>query len=247
MEHAVLDLLVFACGLAGGVFVSAGIDRAVGGPAAVFRCKSCGRRFGLTQLIPVFSWLGRGGRCAGCGARISPRIPFVEAANGLLWVLVFRCVGSGPAVAALTALFCSALLAAGVTDANTLEIPPGAGWFILALGGLRLFSDLPHWPLYALGFFAVSVPLGLVWLVSGGAAIGGGDVKLMAACGLFLGWRLIVFAFLLGCVLGAVIHCCRMAFAGAGRVLALGPYLAAGCAAAALCGNALLGWYLGLF
>ena len=94
---------------------------------------------------------------------------------------------------------------------------------------------------------AVSAVLAILYYASRGRAIGGGDVKLMAACGLFLGWKLIIIAFLLGCILGAVIHVARMKLSGEDRVLAMGPYLSAGVFIAALWGSQMLAWYLGLF
>ena len=86
----------------------------------------------------------------------------------------------------------------------------------------------------------------LLFFISGGAAIGGGDVKLMAGTGLFLGLRLNLLAFFFGCMLGSVIHLSRMAFRGAGRELAMGPYLAGGVAIALLWGDGLWTWYMGL-
>ena len=88
--------------------------------------------------------------------------------------------------------------------------------------------------------------LELISLVSGGRAIGGGDIKLMAACGLLLGWQRIVLAFFLGCILGSVIHTVRMKVSHAGHVLAMGPYLAAGIFLAALWGETWIRWYIGL-
>jgi leader peptidase (prepilin peptidase)/N-methyltransferase len=55
------------------------------------------------------------------------------------------------------------------------------------LGLVRLVFHLDGWLEYVIGFFAVSLPLLLILLISGGRGIGGGDVKLMAVCGLFLG------------------------------------------------------------
>ena len=71
-------------------------------------------------------------------------------------------------------------------------------------------------------------------------------VKLMAACGLILGWQRIILAFLLGCICGSVIHLLRMKLSGEGRVLAMGPYLAAGIFLVALFGQQWIGWYLSL-
>ena len=72
-------------------------------------------------------------------------------------------------------------------------------------------------------------------------------VIIQAVCGLLLGWKLIIFAFLLGCIIGSVIHLIRMKVSGEGHVLAMGPYLSAGVAVAVLWGNEFLQWYLGLY
>ena len=85
-----------------------------------------------------------------------------------------------------------------------------------------------------IGFFAVSLFLLLLSLLTRGAAIGGGDIKLMAAAGLLLGWKLIILAFVIGCIAGSVVHLFRMKVCGAGRMLALGPYLSVGIFIAAL-------------
>ena len=67
----------------------------------------------------------------------------------------------------------------------------------------------------------------------------------MGAAGLLLGWKLIILAFVLGCIIGSIIHIVRMKISKAGRVLAMGPYLAAGILIAILFGERLLGWYTG--
>ena len=84
-------------------------------------------------------------------------------------------------------------------------------------------------------------------MITKGRGIGGGDIKLMAACGLLLGWKLILLAFLLGCVLGAVLHLLRMKFSKAANLLAMGPYLSVGVLIAALWGEQLINWYLGFY
>ena len=72
------------------------------------------------------------------------------------------------------------------------------------------------------------------------------NIKLMAACGLILGWKQIILAFLLGCIIGSVVHTIRIKVSGAGHMLAMGPYLSAGIFLAALWGNAWISWYLSL-
>ena len=149
-------------------------------------------------------------------------------------------------VSVLYCLMASALLALSVIDFRTYEIPFGFNIFIGILGIVRLVTDLSNWQLYVIGFLAISAVLEILLLVSGGRAIGGGDVKLMAAAGLLLGWKLIILAFLIGCILGSVIHIIRMKVSHAEHVLAMGPYLSAGILIAALWGSQFIDWYIRL-
>ena len=206
-------------------------------------CMSCGYQLKWFDLIPLFSWLALRGKCRKCGERISVQYPIIEALNGILYLVVFHHYGLS-VESLLYCLLFSALLALSVIDFRTYEIPVGFNYFILALGLIRVVTDFQNWSTYGIGFLAVSVFLYLLYVVTGGRGIGGGDVKLMAACGLLIGWKLIILAFLLGCILGSVIHLIRMRISKEGHVLAMGPYLSMGVAIAVLYGEQLIGWYL---
>lgn len=208
-------------------------------------CMSCGYQLSWYDMVPVFSWLFLGGKCRKCKAPISPQYPIVEAINGVLYVLIFL-VEDFSLEAVLYCLLASALLVLSVIDWRTYEIPVGINIFILILGILRVITDYRNWWNYLIGFLCVSIFLYLLFLISKGRAIGGGDIKLMAAAGLLLGWKLIILAFLLGCILGAIIHLIRMRVSKADHVLAMGPYLSVGIFIAALWGNQWIGWYLSL-
>lgn len=208
-------------------------------------CEACGYQLQWYDLIPLFSYLFLGGKCRKCKAIISIQHPIIEALNGVLYVLVFMRYGLSMESVVFCLLF-SALLALSVIDFKTYEIPVGFQYFIGGLGIVRVLLDYGNWLDYVIGFFAVSGFLYLLFLVSRGAAIGGGDVKLMAVCGLFLGWKLIIFAFIAGCIVGSVIHLLRMRFSGQSHVLAMGPYLAAGVMLAVLWGESFLAWYMNL-
>ena len=140
----------------------------------------------------------------------------------------------------------SALLVLSVIDWRTFEIPFCLNVFLFILGVAAVVLDRGNLAGHLIGMVCVSGVLGMIYLVSGGAAIGGGDVKMMFACGLILGWQRILLAFLVGCIVGSVVHMIRIKVQGAGRVLAMGPYLAVGVMLAALWGNSWIGWYLGL-
>lgn len=208
-------------------------------------CMNCGYQLSWYDMVPVFSWLFLGGKCRKCKAPISPQYPIVEAVNGLLYILIFL-VEDFSLEAVLYCLLASALLVLSVIDWRTYEIPVGINIFILILGILRVITDYRNWWNYLIGFLCVSIFLYLLFLISKGRAIGGGDIKLMAAAGLLVGWKQIILAFLLGCILGAIIHLIRMRVSKADHVLAMGPYLSVGIFIAALWGNQWIGWYLSL-
>lgn len=209
-------------------------------------CMSCGYHLSWYDMVPVASWLALRGKCRKCKSKISAQYPLVEALNGVLYVLVvWRCGISANSI--FYCLLVSALIVLSVIDFRTYEIPFGINVFILVLGLIHLGFDYENWLSYGIGLLAVSVPLELILLISKGRAIGGGDVKLMAAAGLLLGWKLIVLAFFLGCIVGSVLHILRMKIAKADRVLAMGPYLAIGIILSALWGDAWIQMYLRLY
>ena len=206
-------------------------------------CMSCGYHLKWYDMVPICSFLALRGKCRKCGAKLSVQYPLIEAANGILYVLIVWTGGLG-IESLLYCLLFSALLTLSVIDFRTYEIPLGINIFILTLGLIRIVTDLSHWLSYGIGLLSVSIPLLLIYLVTKGRGIGGGDVKLMAVTGLLLGWKLNLLGFLLGCILGSVIHVCRMKIAGEGRVLAMGPYLAMGIAVSAIWGEQMIAWYL---
>lgn len=206
-------------------------------------CMSCGYQLKWYDLVPLFSYLALRGKCRKCGSRISVQYPLVEALNGGLYLLIFWRYGLS-VDSLLYCLLFGALIVLSVIDFRTYEIPVGINIFILTLGLIRMVTDLSHWLSYGIGLLSVSVPLLLTYLVTKGRGIGGGDVKLMAAAGLLIGWKLNVLGFLLGCILGSVIHVCRMKLSGEGRTLAMGPYLAMGIAISVLWGEQMIAWYL---
>ncbi len=209
-------------------------------------CMDCGYQLKWYDLVPLFSYIALRGKCRKCGARLSAQYPIIEAANGLLYCIVFYVLGF-TVYSGLICLLVSALLALSVIDFRTYEIPIGFNVFILTLGLIHLALDYQNWLQYVIGLVAVSMFLYVIYIVTKGRGIGGGDIKLMAACGLLLGWKLIILAFMLGCIIGAVIHLLRMRISRAEHVLAMGPYLSVGVFVAAMWGSRMIDWYIGMY
>ena len=241
-------IAVFFAGTLIGSFLNVCILRLPAGESIVTgasHCPACKKPLSWYELFPIFSYLALKGRCSGCKKKISAQYPLIEAANGILWVLAFQRFGFAPE-ALLGALLGSVLLCLSVIDERTKEIPSGCNLCILALAIAASALDHQNFLSHIIGAFAVFLPTALIFYLSGGRGIGGGDVKLMAVCGLFLGWKLIVLAFFTACLLGALIHSLRMKLFSKGRVLAMGPYLSTGVFIALLWGEGLINWYIGL-
>lgn len=210
-----------------------------------FHCMTCGRKLKWYDMVPVFSWLLLGGKCRSCKSKISLQYPVIELLNGILYVVI--CLVNGMDLFSLIyCLMTSALLTLSLIDWRTYEIPPGINGFLFILGVAAAVLDRGNLLSHLAGMVCVSGFLGILYLISRGRAIGGGDIKLMFACGLILGWKQIILAFLLGCIIGSVIHLIRIRVQGEGHVLAMGPYLSAGIFLAALWGNAWISWYISL-
>lgn len=242
-------LLLTLLGLCVGSFCNVLIFRLPRGEEFVrtpSHCMTCGHRLAWYELLPLVSWLMQRGRCRACGAPVSRQYPVVEALNGAAWLLTGRLFWGDPIHILLYCALFSLLLVLAVVDWRTYEIPNGLNLAILLLGAVQTAADLEHWRTYLIGMCSVSLFFLLLWFVTHGNGMGLGDVKLMAAAGLLLGWQRIFLAMLAGSVAGALIHSVRM-LRGSGRKLAFGPYLAAGIWLSALFGGPLIAAYLGLF
>ena len=158
----------------------------------------------------------------------------------------------------LYAVTTAALLYLSVVDWYTQYIPLEMSGVIFVCGLIQLFADFSNWFEYVIGLIAVSGFLLLVDKIGAKllskkcegeeltSVIGDGDIKLMAATGLLLGWKLNFLALGIGCISGSVIHLIRMKIKGSGSVLALGPYLSLGVYITMICGEQLISWYLNM-
>jgi leader peptidase (prepilin peptidase)/N-methyltransferase len=212
------------------------------------RCPQCGKGIAWYDNVPVLSWLILRGRCRGCGNPISVQYPLVEIATAIIWA--YMAARHGPSLEAIRgALFGTILLGIGMTDARAYLIPDEFTFGGLAIGlAFSLAGGLP-------GLLAavVGAVVGFLLLWGVGAAgtwlfkqeaMGGGDIKMMAMVGAFLGWKGVLLTIFLGALLGSLIFV-PMHLAGSRKLVPFGIFLALGAAAAWLAGPAIYEWYAG--
>ena len=171
--------------------------------------------------------------------------PAFVAVSGTLWFLTALTFGA-VSESLMYGIAMTLLLGLAYTDLKIMELPPELNLLIAVTGLVHLFTDIGRWHEYLIGAVLVSGLLMLIGLLSGGRAMGGGDVKLMAALGLLIGWKKILLTLMLASLAGSVLHLTLMAILKKKRELAFGPYLAAGGMAAMLWGERIISWYLGV-
>lgn len=174
-------------------------------------CVSCGHTLSWYDLIPVFSWTLLGGKCRHCGSSISTRYLAVEVLTGVLFFFIGAL--ALPLVAKMAALSSAAILVAiAVYDLEHTIIPDA--WAFLFAGFSFLYAassvSLYNYESIDMAIFLFSgplatLPLFLLWFVSGGAWMGFGDVKLALGIGYLLGpvygLAAIFFAFVIGALI----------------------------------------------
>ncbi len=249
LEILLFYLIVFIFGLCFGSFFNVCTDRIPRHESVVkvrSHCESCGYTLEWYDNVPLLSYLFLRGRCRKCKTKLSVKYPLMEAVTGALFVLIF--IFHGMSIeSGIWCLASGVLLTISIIDWRTYEIPIGLNGVLLALGLIHLVLDLKNWPDYLIGFVSVSLLLYILYLLSKGRAIGGGDIKLMAVAGLLLGWKLCIFGFIAGCIIGSIVHIIRMKVTGAEHMLAMGPYLSAGLFLGMLFGDRLISAYMGYF
>lgn len=243
-------VLVFILGLLVGSFLNVCIFRIPLRQSVVTtpsHCGACGKRIRSHDLIPVLSYLLLGGKCRFCGEKISLRYPMVELLNAAAYLLIYQACGLSIQFMGFS-LLASSLIVIAFIDYDHKIIPDGVVLLLIGAGVIySVFARDITWLDRLIGFFAASLPLYLILLLSKGG-VGGGDIKLMAAVGIYLGWKLTLLSLLIGAVLGSIVAVILLIMKRKTRKdeIPFGPALAVGIMAAALYGNRLLDWYLGL-
>ena len=251
-------LLVLITGAMVGSFLNVVIHRVPLGESVVSprsRCPHCHHEISWWENIPVLSWMLLRGRCRGCGAAISFRYVLVEVLAALLAGLLFSRMGPSGEFLFFT-YFSLNLLALIYIDLDHQLLPDRLtlSGLVIGLAGAPLVS--PDGPLTGFVFALKGVLVGggllfgVAWgyeKATGRQGMGGGDIKLLAMIGAFLGWKGALLSLFIGSLAGSVIGVALMVFRGADGRLALpfGPFLAIGAYGTLFWGPQLLEWYFG--
>jgi leader peptidase (prepilin peptidase)/N-methyltransferase len=253
--YLVFSLFALVTGMVVGSFLNVCICRMPKGESVVTppsHCPQCDYRIRWYDNIPIVSYLLLRGRCRGCGMHISPQYPLVELLNGLLTLALF--LRFGPTLAFLVLfLFCSALVVITFIDLDHQIIPDEISLTGIVVGFVFSFFLQGHsWLNSLLGILLgggslLLVAYGYQWL-TGKEGMGGGDIKLLAMMGAFLGWKSIPFIIFASSLVGSVIGITIMLVQKKDSKLAIpfGPYLAFGAVLYIFYGRQIIHWYLNM-
>jgi leader peptidase (prepilin peptidase) / N-methyltransferase len=198
-------------------------------------CPHCGHTLRAWENIPVVSYVLLRGRCAQCGASVSPRYPLIELATAFFAAASLYAFGPDWLAVAAFGL-CAVLIATGIIDFDTRYLPDTLTLPLLWAGLIVNLGDGGFVPLHdaVVGAIAGYLFLWCVYwifkLVRGVEGMGYGDFKLLGALGAWLGWMALPQIVLVSAIAGALVGLIatwrgRMRFE---EPLPFGPFLAIG-------------------
>ncbi len=244
----------FVLGAVIGSFLNVCIYRIPAGKSIVSppsSCPHCGHRIRWFQNIPILSYLVLMGKCAGCSQKISLRYPLIEALTGGLFVLVLYAFGLSLATP-IYWLFAAALVVITFIDLDHQIIPD-----VISLPGI-VFGFACSFAIPWLGwldsllgiFLGGGLLLAIAWgyqLLTKREGMGGGDIKLLAMIGAFLGWKAVFPIIFVASLAGTLVGVPLMLLGRKDSRLALpfGPFLSFSAIVYLFWGQGLIQWYLG--
>jgi leader peptidase (prepilin peptidase)/N-methyltransferase len=244
---------VFVYGLFIGSFLNVCIYRIPKKASIVWpgsKCPSCDSPIRFYDNIPVISWLVLRGRCRSCNSWISVRYPVVELIAALFALVFYHKYSMTLEFIIYYALAC-ALIVVTFIDIDIQEIPDE-----ISLGGIVIGLVLVYW-------LPLSYRDSLIGMVLGGGVLlaviygyyfitkkqgmGGGDVKLLAMIGVFIGWQGVLFTIFAASLIGSVIGVTWVYINRKDMKAAIpfGPFLSIGALIYILWGPPLINWYFG--
>ena len=271
LPESLLLFILAIFGLIVGSFLNVVIARVPAGESISSpgsRCPLCGHVLSPMENIPVLSWLILHGKCRNCKSQISLRYPLVELGSAGLWLVLgiwalhqtdsggFFGLDFSPLLP-LVLILGSAGVALALIDHDTMRLPNAIVYplYPVTLIGLLLAGFASgRWELLnsLIGGSMWVILIGGIYLLSGGRAMGMGDVKLAPILGVTLGWIGVstaalglFFAFVTGAIFGLVLIATKRA-SSRGSV-PFGPFLLVGALISFICGVNVWNWYTSSF
>lgn len=244
------EIVLFVFGLAVGSFANVLIDRLPRGETIWGRshCEYCSRKLAWYELIPLVSWIIQMGRCRTCHAPVSVQYPIIELTTAVGFVTLSIFTGQQGLLLISALILFSAFLVIFVADLK-YQIIPDSMLIALIIGVAFMWVTPLRAGISPLSYLTVAliacVFFYIIWRLSGGKAMGFGDVKLSFVLGLLLGFPLTIvalyIAFLTGAIVGVIlvlVHAARLK-----SKIAFGPFLIFGMAIALAFGNDIMAWW----
>ena len=254
-DRWLVSTVAFVFGLIVGSFLNVVIHRLPRGESVVSgrsKCPACGGKIAWYDNVPLLSYVLLRARCRRCGAAISARYPAVELLTGLIGGLAVGFVGV-TAEAVFAFVFFALLLAITLIDWSHRIIPDSLslGGTAFGLIGAAAFLDIA----FSDSLIGAVLGGGILYLVAVGyravrktEGMGGGDVKLMAMIGAFVGWRMVFPVLMLASLGGALYGLYLMRRGASARAaIAFGSFLAPSAALVYVFGADLLRAYFDFF
>ncbi|MBW2195198.1 MAG: prepilin peptidase [Deltaproteobacteria bacterium] len=255
IQSLIIKLFVFFFGMAIGSFLNVCIYRLPESISLVHpgsRCPKCKTKIAFYDNIPVLSYIILRGKCRHCETTISLRYLVVEMVSGLFALAIVGQYGFSLETIFVYA-FVAALLVVTFIDIDHQIIPDVITYPGIIIGFLSSFLLDHH--TYMESIMGIILGGGFLFLVASGyyyltkkEGMGGGDVKLLAMIGAFLGWKATIFTIFVGSIIGTVLGIVVALYTQKGRKTAVpfGPFLSMGAFLYIFHGQQIMNWYFRL-
>lgn len=255
MDNVLIEIYIFIVGTFIGSFLNVCIYRIPRKKSIIFppsTCPHCGCRINPWDNFPILSYALLGRKCRSCKQPISFQYPLVELLTGLLFWLTIHTFGLKPQAFSYL-IFIAALIVVAFIDLEHQIIPNIISLPGIVVGFMLACVTLPLSPKHSL--IGILTGGGIIYLVSyfsliflGKEGMGGGDMKLMAMVGAFLGWKNALLTIFLGSLSGSIIGVSLMIFKKKkrGDYIPFGPFLVLGAIISLFVGDQIIGWYFNM-
>jgi len=252
MIQFLIGLIIFIIGLVIGSFGNVCIYRIPRNESIIYpasHCPHCNKPIQYYDNIPLISYIILKGKCRHCQGKIPLQYPIVEGLTGILYLLIYFFYGL-QFVSLVYMLFSTSLIIISFIDFHEKIIPDTLSLPFIVIGFLSSFLLKNITPANSLlGILAGGGSLLIIALAGSylfkKEAMGGGDIKLAAMIGAFLGWKLTLLSLFLGFFLGSVIGVIILIRTkGQSEIVPFGPFIAMGAMISIFWGNVIIQWYL---